>query len=112
MANETKRPASMLTVGEASQALQISKTTLRRLADKGAIRTYRTGSRGDRRFTPEDVAIFLLMDNKGFQLNLDVMAGRRSSRSGKTRWVISRESLSPLRDRVRRLKTRSSRGGS
>jgi excisionase family DNA binding protein len=87
-------------VGEASQVLQMSRNTLRRLADQGAIRTYRTGGRKDRKFMPEDIAIFLLMENKGFQLNLDLVERRRNSRPGKTKRVISQESLSPLRDRM------------
>jgi excisionase family DNA binding protein len=59
----------MLTLSEVSQLLEVPHSTLRRWTDRGVIRGYRVGPRRDRKFTAEDVAIFLLEEGKGFQLN-------------------------------------------
>jgi excisionase family DNA binding protein len=45
----------LLTISETSQLLNIHKNTLRRWSDRGIIRVYRLGPRGDRRFRSEDV---------------------------------------------------------
>jgi excisionase family DNA binding protein len=59
---------SMLTVREVSQLLHVHSNTLRRWSDQGIIKAYRIGPRGDRRFRAEDIAVLLLEENKGFQL--------------------------------------------
>jgi excisionase family DNA binding protein len=46
----------MLTISETSQLLHIHKNTLRRWSDRGIIKVYRIGRRGDRRFRSEDIA--------------------------------------------------------
>jgi excisionase family DNA binding protein len=93
---QSRKTVTMLTLGQASEVLDLSKGTLRRLADRGAIRVCRTGKRGDRRFRPEDVAIFLLMVNKGFLLNGRAEQAGGDGGVGKTEWLISRRSLSSL----------------
>lgn len=57
----------MLTVKEVSQILHVHSNTLRRWSDQGIIKSYRISSRGDRRFTREDVNSFLteLNQNNG-----------------------------------------------
>ena len=46
----------MLTVREAAALLHVHTNTLRRWTDKGYIRAYRIGLRGDRRFRQVDIA--------------------------------------------------------
>jgi excisionase family DNA binding protein len=50
---------SMLTVEEASRLLNVHPNTLRRWSNKGIIKTYRIGSRADRRFLKNDIDRFL-----------------------------------------------------
>lgn len=47
---------AMLTVREVSEILHIHGNTLRRWSDRGIIKAYRIGPRGDRRFKAEDIA--------------------------------------------------------
>jgi len=50
---------NMLTIREAAQLLHVHPNTLRRCSDEGRIAAYRIASRGDRRFTRPDIAVFL-----------------------------------------------------
>ncbi len=50
---------TMLTVREVSQILHVHSNTLRRWSDRGLIKAYRIGPRGDRRFRLEDIAQLL-----------------------------------------------------
>ena len=59
----------MLTVREVSQLLHVHSNTLRRWSDQGIVKAYRIGPRGDRRFRAEDIAVLLLEENKGIQLD-------------------------------------------
>ena len=49
----------MLTVRQVSEYLQVSMCTLRRWSDRGMLRFYRIGSRGDRRYRMEDILRFV-----------------------------------------------------
>ena len=71
MANNNNQMGSMLTVREVSQLLHVHSNTLRRWSDQGIIKAYRIGPRGDRRFRAEDIAVLLLEENKGFQINIE-----------------------------------------
>ena len=53
------RISTMLTTSEVARILHVHINTVRRWSDKGIIKTYRIGSRGDRRFKEEDVSRFL-----------------------------------------------------
>jgi excisionase family DNA binding protein len=55
----TRKIESMLTVTEASRLLNVHPNTLRRWSNKGIIKTYRIGSRADRRFLKNDIDRFL-----------------------------------------------------
>lgn len=66
MANTAKSMTTMLTVREVSRLLHVHSNTLRRWSDQGIIKAYRIGPRGDRRFRPEDIAVLLLEESKGF----------------------------------------------
>ena len=55
----TKKMESMLTTTEVSRLLNVHPNTLRRWSNKGIIKTYRIGSRADRRFWKDDIERFL-----------------------------------------------------
>ena len=50
----------MLTTSEVARLLNVHINTVRRWSNQGVLKTYRIGSRGDRRFEREDVTNFLL----------------------------------------------------
>jgi excisionase family DNA binding protein len=50
---------SMLTVRQVARILNVHINTVRRWDDKGMLKAYRIGPRGDRRFSREDIALFL-----------------------------------------------------
>ena len=50
----------MLTINEVARLLNVHINTVRRWSNRGTLRTYRIGSRGDRRFERMDVANLLL----------------------------------------------------
>ena len=49
----------MLTTRDVAQLLGIHANTVRRWSNQGIIKSYRVGSRGDRRFPRQDVNLFL-----------------------------------------------------
>lgn len=49
----------MLTVKEVSKMLHVHSNTLRRWSDRGIIKAYRIGPRGDRRFKVDDIRLLL-----------------------------------------------------
>ena len=55
---------SMLTGKEVAQILNVHINTVRRWSNRGILRAYRIGARGDRRFERVDV-IKLLLDQSG-----------------------------------------------
>jgi excisionase family DNA binding protein len=50
---------TMLTVRQVADFLHVSICTVRRWSNKGMLKFYRVGSRGDRRYRREDVLRFL-----------------------------------------------------
>ena len=50
---------TMLTARQVADFLQVSISTVRRWSDKGLLKFYRVGSRGDRRYRRKDVLRFL-----------------------------------------------------
>jgi len=52
-------PERMMTVQQVADLLQVSICSIRRWSDKGILKFYRVGNRGDRRFWREDVFHFL-----------------------------------------------------
>ncbi len=59
----------MLTTSDVARLLNVHINTIRRWSNQGIIKTYRIGSRGDRRFHREDVANFLLQKTKMVELD-------------------------------------------
>jgi excisionase family DNA binding protein len=59
-----KTSAKLLTVQEVAELLNVHPNTVRQWNDQGLIKSYRIGTRGDRRFTQEDVTSFLNLKSK------------------------------------------------
>ena len=59
----------MLTINEVARLLNVHINTVRRWSNQGALKSYRIGSRGDRRFRQEDIENFLAQGNKGTEVN-------------------------------------------
>lgn len=83
------KPVRMIKVKEVASILNVHPNTVRQWGDKGLIKSYHVGPRGDRRFRPEDVENFLSMwrgggegvlvvddDIKILQLIEDVVVGK------------------------------------
>lgn len=70
---------NLLTLEEVNQILNMDVEALRCLVDEGAIRC-RRDSQGERRIRAEDVAIFLLEENIGFQMNLNLLLHAKQSK--------------------------------
>lgn len=58
-ATENTQLDRMLTVRQVADFLQVSICSVRRWSDKGTLKFYRVGSRGDRRYQHVDVLRFL-----------------------------------------------------
>ena len=54
------RDHPMLTVRDVASLLSVDINTVRRWTNKGILKAYRIGPRGDRRFRQEDIALFLI----------------------------------------------------
>ncbi len=59
----------MLTVRQVADFLHVSICSVRRWSDRGTLRFYRVGSRGDRRYQREDVLRFLEDSSRYFLPN-------------------------------------------
>ena len=90
MADNKTQMITMLTVREVSRLLHVHSNTLRRWSDQGILRAYRIGPRGDRRFRPEDIAVLLLEENKGFPIATKETAPPNGSQDSLGQYVISR----------------------
>jgi excisionase family DNA binding protein len=56
----------MLTVRQVADFLQVSICSVRRWSDRGSLKFYRVGSRGDRRYQRDDVLRFLEESSRYF----------------------------------------------
>lgn len=62
----SRKPSpNLLTVTEVADLLHAHPTSIRRWADQGLLNCYRIGLRGDRRFSREDIALFLKRNTSG-----------------------------------------------
>ena len=55
MADQNSQIEPMLTTSEVARILNVHINTVRRWSNQGALKSYRIGSRGDRRFRKGDV---------------------------------------------------------
>lgn len=54
---------AMLTTSDVARLLNVHMNTVRRWSNQGILKSYRIGSRGDRRFREEDIANFLSQES-------------------------------------------------
>ena len=52
--------STMLTTTDVARLFNVHTNTVRRWSEQGILKTYRVGTRGDRKFRREDVAVFYL----------------------------------------------------
>ena len=62
----------LLTASEVSRLLHIHINTVRRWSDNGTLKSYRIGTRGDRRFDKDDITEFLKTNMTGIKPYLNV----------------------------------------
>jgi len=62
---------SMLTISEVAHLLNVHINTVRRWSNQEILKSYRIGSRGDRRFRQEDIDSFLVEGNKNIRAKED-----------------------------------------
>ena len=62
---------SMLTISEVAHLLNVHINTVRRWSNQGILKSYRIGSRGDRRFRQEDIDSFLVEGDKDIRAKED-----------------------------------------
>ena len=63
----------MLTTSDVARLLSVHINTVRRWSNQGILKTYRIGSRGDRRFDQNDVEHFLYQKVETEQANEPVL---------------------------------------
>ena len=80
---EQTKLEAMLTVRQVAAFLHVSISTVRRWSDKGMLRCYHIGSRGDRRYRRQDVLHFL--QKSTFQLRTGIAEDGHSARPGQKR---------------------------
>ncbi len=82
MANP-KQIDPMLTTSDVARLLNVHINTVRRWSNQGIIKTYRIGSRGDRRFRQEDITSFLFQQSRIAEVSEEEPSfARPSSRGG------------------------------
>ncbi len=64
---KSKEIASLLTTSDVARLLNIHINTVRRWSNEGKLKSYRIGTRGDRRFQQDDIAIFLAQKSQAEQ---------------------------------------------
>ena len=55
---------TMMTISDVANLLNVHINTVRRWSNRGILKAYRIGSRGDRRFRQEDITSFLSEQSK------------------------------------------------
>ena len=60
-------PVKLLTVQEVAELLNVHPNTVRQWNDQGLIKSYRIGTRGDRRFRQDDITSFLNLKSKDIE---------------------------------------------
>ena len=63
MAHQNNNNSAMLNISDVAHLLNVHVNTVRRWSNQGLLKSYRIGSRGDRRFKKKDVETFLVLDN-------------------------------------------------
>ena len=72
MLNHHEEIDPMLTTSDVARLLSVHINTVRRWSNQGILKTYRIGSRGDRRFRREDIINFLSQKSKVSKMNTEM----------------------------------------
>ena len=64
MIKHNNNVAPMLTTNDVSRALNLHVNTVKRWSNRGILKSYRIGFRGDRRFEREEITRFLKQSNR------------------------------------------------
>ena len=67
------RGNAMLTARDVASLLSVDINTVRRWTNKGILKAYRIGPRGDRRFRQEDIALFLIEQSEKYVCNQEAV---------------------------------------
>jgi excisionase family DNA binding protein len=80
-----RRHNNMLIASDVSRLLNVHINTVRRWTNKGLLKAYRIGPRGDRRFRPEDITSFLIEQSENHH---SLIHNRRnlSMKGGEPQW--------------------------
>ena len=62
MTHNNSNNSAMLTISEVAHLLNVHINTVRRWSNQGLLKSYRIGSRGDRRFKKTDIDKFLVLE--------------------------------------------------
>ena len=68
MVNSNNHIDPMLTTSEVARILSVHINTVRRWSNQGILKSYRIGSRGDRRFKKEDIDSFFSKDGRSREI--------------------------------------------
>ncbi len=60
----------MLTTSEVARILSVHINTIRRWSNQGVLKSYRIGTRGDRRFRKEDIDSFFSRDGRSSEKHI------------------------------------------
>jgi len=72
---QKRRNNDMLTTYDVARLLNIHINTVRRWTNRGVMKAYRIGPRGDRRFRKEDIAVFLTEQSEEYARNHSLVQG-------------------------------------
>lgn len=70
MVNNHNDIEPMLTTSEVARILSVHINTVRRWSNQGILKSYRIGSRGDRRFKREDIDSFFSKDGRAREIKV------------------------------------------
>lgn len=83
-----KKIDPMLTTSDVARLLNIHINTVRRWSNQGILKTYRIGSRGDRRFRQEDITSFLSQEARTVKVSGEETSFDKSSSRGGNKVLV------------------------
>jgi excisionase family DNA binding protein len=84
----SKKISPMLTTSDVARLLNIHINTVRRWSNQGILKTYRIGSRGDRRFRQEDITSFLSPESIAAKVGSEETSFAKSGAKGDNKLLV------------------------